>query len=104
MIFAHLDSDPILLMLDNSQVTHNACLHIVQNCLSEGLSVMDTGYRLRRYCLSPALTDLRKAGDREQANVLAESCREVSTYNDTDQENYWFGVAQYYIQKVNEGC
>lgn len=96
-----IDTDPILLVLDNSRSTYNALLYIVGKMKDdESLS-----HNVRSYVVNVAREDLRKTGERVQALALSEALRQMNQYyvDEADEmERYWLAVTNHYLTKWRE--
>ena len=93
--------DEILLMLDNSKITLDNLMRTVDEHLLKGKAY--TQKRIRIYITKYAGSHLMKVGDSEQASVLREAIKEMrSLCSGREEETYWNGVGDYYIQKDKE--
>jgi hypothetical protein len=98
------DTDPILLMIDNTSYCLAHVLKLVRNTLE--LSETDFATLMKYHISFNSPKHLREYGDFVQARELEKGLRHVRSFTNTDPElfkAYWLGVARYYRQKHEEG-
>lgn len=103
-IFEGYDSDPVLLMLDNTSY----CLAHIMKTVRDNLTATDEEFvrAIKTHITLRSAGHLREYGDHVQARELEKSLRTVRSYASTDAEalkRYWIGVARHYKQKHVEG-
>lgn len=104
-IFEAYDSDPVLLMLDNTAY----CLAHLLKTVRENIDKPDNEFVLavKTHITLRSGGHLKEVGDHEQARELANGLRTVRSYASTDPDmlkRYWVKVAAHYKQKHVEGC